>query len=120
MTSEPQAPDDPEQLKAEIERTRERLGRTAEALVAKADVKARAQARVTGLTQRAKSTATAVRRQAAAQAGSARGQLGKGRDQLQSQAPGLVQIVIRYRTQLIIAGGALMASAVVIRVWTGH
>ena len=42
MTSRPPSPDNPEQLKAAIERTREELGRTAEQLVAKTDVKARA------------------------------------------------------------------------------
>ena len=35
-------PDDPEQLRQDIERTREQLGDTVEALVAKADVKAQA------------------------------------------------------------------------------
>ncbi len=38
-------PDDPEQLRLEIERTREQLGETVEALVAKTDVKARAKER---------------------------------------------------------------------------
>ena len=75
MTSRPPSPDDPEQLKAAIERTREELGRTAEQLVAKTDVKARAQAKASDLTQRAKDATSQVRRQAAAQAGSAREQL---------------------------------------------
>ena len=35
-------PDDPDQLRQEIERTREQLGETVEALVYKTDVKARA------------------------------------------------------------------------------
>jgi septal ring factor EnvC (AmiA/AmiB activator) len=54
MTSGPASPDDAEQLRAQIEQTREHIGQTAEQLVAKADVKARAQAKVTDLTQRAK------------------------------------------------------------------
>ena len=39
----PGPPDDPQGLQQEIERTREHLGETVEALVAKVDVKARAQ-----------------------------------------------------------------------------
>jgi chromosome segregation ATPase len=41
----PGAPDDQQALQEEIERTREHLGETVEALVAKADVKAQAQAK---------------------------------------------------------------------------
>ena len=64
MTSEPAAPDDTEQLKAQIEQTREHLGQTAEQLVAKMDVKAQAQAKVADLTQRAKGMTSKLRRQA--------------------------------------------------------
>lgn len=115
MTSGSASPDDPEQLRAEIERTRERLGRTAKLLVAKTDVKARAQAKVTDLRQRAKGATSQVRRQAAVQARSARGQLVMGRDRLQSQAPDVLKT---YRTQLIIAVGVLVAGAVVVRIWS--
>jgi Protein of unknown function (DUF3618) len=65
MTSGPATHDDPEQLRAQIEQTREELGQTAEQLVAKADVKAWAQAKMTDLTQRAKDTTSQLRRQAA-------------------------------------------------------
>jgi uncharacterized protein YjbJ (UPF0337 family) len=68
-------PDDPEQLKQDIERTREQLGQTVEALVAKADVKAQAQEakaqakeKVGQLTDRLKGTTTQARDQATAQA----------------------------------------------------
>jgi hypothetical protein len=64
MSSEPDAPEDTEQLKAQIEQTREHLGQTAEQLVAKMDVKAQAQAKVADLTQRAKGTTSKLRRQA--------------------------------------------------------
>lgn len=95
MTSGPASPDDPEQLRAQIEQTREQLGQTAEQLVAKADVKARAQAKVSDLTQRAKGTTSQLRRQAAAQADGAR----------------------RYRVPMIIAavGVLLTGAAVLIR-----
>jgi F0F1-type ATP synthase membrane subunit b/b' len=125
MSSEPASPDDPEQLREQIEQTREELGQTAEQLVAKTDVKARAQAKVTDLTQHAKDTTSRVRRQAAAQADNARSQLVTGRDQLQSQTPDALKQAAakgmegarKYRTHLIIAVGVLVAAAVVVRVW---
>lgn len=55
--------------------TREQLGQAAEQLAAKTDVKARAQAKMTDLTQRAKDTTGQFRRQAAVRADSARSQL---------------------------------------------
>jgi Protein of unknown function (DUF3618) len=55
--------DNPRQLEAEIERTRERLGETVEALAAKADVKARAQHKVSELTGRLKSKADQAKQQ---------------------------------------------------------
>jgi Protein of unknown function (DUF3618) len=55
--------DDPRQLEAEIERTRERLGETVEALAAKADVRARAQQKATELTGRLQNKANQAKRQ---------------------------------------------------------
>jgi hypothetical protein len=73
-------PDHPEQLRTEAEQTRQRLGETVDQLTAKTDVKARAQAKVADLTQRAKDTVGQVRQQAAA-AGET------GREQLQARTP---------------------------------
>jgi len=56
--------DDPQQLEAEVERTREQLGETVQELAGRADVKSRARAR-----------AAKARRNAAARAGSVRGQV---------------------------------------------
>jgi hypothetical protein len=56
--------DDPQQLEAEIERTREQLGDTVQELAGRADVKSRARAR-----------AAKARRNAAARAGSVRSQV---------------------------------------------
>ena len=56
--------DDPQQLEAEIERTRERLGETVQELAGRADVKSRARAR-----------AAETRRNAAARVGSVRSQV---------------------------------------------
>jgi hypothetical protein len=53
----PGPPDDRQALQEEIERTREHLGETVEALVAKADVKARARDKVRELTGRVKTKA---------------------------------------------------------------
>jgi septal ring factor EnvC (AmiA/AmiB activator) len=53
----PGPPDDRQALQEEIERTREHLGETVEALVAKADVKARAQDKARELTGRLKAKA---------------------------------------------------------------
>lgn len=49
--------DDPEELRHEIERTREELGDTVEALAQKIDVKARVQDRVADIRQRAQASA---------------------------------------------------------------
>ena len=71
----PAATNDPQELEREIERTREQLGQTVELLAAKADVKGRAQAKATELSERIKSKAGQVRQEAAARGGSVRGQL---------------------------------------------
>jgi len=71
----PAAPEDPQELEREIERTREQLGETVELLAAKADVKARAQAKATELSERIKDKAGQARQKAAARGDSARGQL---------------------------------------------
>ena len=52
------SPDDQQELEKEIEQTREQLGETVEALVAKVDVKARAQQKLGQLTARLKGKAT--------------------------------------------------------------
>jgi hypothetical protein len=61
----PGPPDDPQGLQQEIERTRERLGQTVEALVAKVDVKARAQDEAGRLIGRLKTRVVQARQQAA-------------------------------------------------------
>jgi alanyl-tRNA synthetase len=69
------APDDPQELEREIERTREQLGETVELLAAKADVKKRAQVKATELSARIKTKTGQALQKAAARGGSARGQL---------------------------------------------
>ena len=68
-------PEDPEQLRQDIERTREQLGETVEALVAKADVKAQAKDKVGQLTGKLKGTTAQAKEQASARAAQAREQL---------------------------------------------
>ena len=70
----PGPPDDPQRLQQEIERTREHLGQTVEALVAKVDIKARAQDEAGRLIGRLKAKAVQARQQAAARAADARRQ----------------------------------------------
>ena len=53
----PPPTDDPEAIRADIERTRSQLGNSVEALAAKADVKARAQQRLAGAKHRARHAA---------------------------------------------------------------
>jgi hypothetical protein len=72
--SVPGPPDDPQGLQQEIERTREHLGETVEALMAKVDVKARAQDEASRLIGRLKLRVVQARQQAAARAGQARRQ----------------------------------------------
>jgi Protein of unknown function (DUF3618) len=68
-------PDNPEELKQEIERTREQLGETVEALAAKADVKAQARAKASQVTGRLRSRTAQARQRAAATTGRLRRQL---------------------------------------------
>jgi lysozyme family protein len=73
--SAPSVPDDPEQLRQDIERTREQLGQTVEALVAKTDVKAQAKEKVGQLTDRVKGSTAQAKDQATARVTQAREQL---------------------------------------------
>ena len=83
-------PDDPKQLRLEIERTREQLGETVEALVAKTDVKARAKEQAEQLSQRLKGTTAQARSQLAGKTADVRNAAvatgGSARDQLQARA----------------------------------
>jgi Protein of unknown function (DUF3618) len=99
--AEPAPADEVEAVKQEIERTREQLGETVGQLAAKADVKARARAKVTALTGRVKAGTGQARQQATARLIGARSQLsakataarqkvpsssGAGQGQLQARA----------------------------------
>lgn len=59
-------PVDARQLEAEIERTREQLGQTVQELAARADVKSRARAKATEVSERLKVTTARVRGNAGA------------------------------------------------------
>ena len=62
-SDKPSVPDDPEQLRQDIEKTREQLGETVEALVAKADVKAQGKEKVGQLTDRVKGSTAQAKEQ---------------------------------------------------------
>jgi hypothetical protein len=68
-------PDDTEELRQEIEQTRDQLGYTVQQLTAKTDVGARARGKAVELTQKVKGKASHTPAQAAASAGNARSQL---------------------------------------------
>jgi hypothetical protein len=74
-TAAPAPPDDPQVLRHHIERTREQLRGTVEALAAKADVKTRVQDKASQLTGRLKTKTAQARQQAVAQAGQVQHQL---------------------------------------------
>ncbi len=95
-------PENEQELKQEIEQTRERLGDTVELLVAKTDMKGRARAKVAGLTGRVKGKSALARSKAADHGEGERSQVaGKtliarqkvaaGRDRLQARATGAWQ-----------------------------
>ena len=69
------APDATRQLELEIERTREQLGDTVQELLARVDVKARARAKATEVSGKAKSTIVQARNQAVTRAGGVRDQV---------------------------------------------
>jgi Protein of unknown function (DUF3618) len=100
--------DNPRQLEAEIERTRERLGATVNEIAARLDVKSRAQAKAAEVSGRIKSTTVQARTNAAARAGSVRSQVTSktvatrqkvisvgagGKDQLRNQAAAVAKPV---------------------------
>jgi Protein of unknown function (DUF3618) len=68
---------DVQELRQQIEQAREHLGETVEQLVAKTDLKARAQDRAAELAGRVKGTASQARTQAAVRAGNVRDQLAR-------------------------------------------
>jgi hypothetical protein len=68
-------PGDEQELRQEIDQTRERLGETVEQLVAKTDVKGRARAKAAGLAGQVKSKTARVRAKAAERGTNVRGQV---------------------------------------------
>ena len=95
----PTAPEDAQQLKDEIERTREQLGEAVEQLAAKADVKSRAQAAAADLAGRAKNTIA---------------QLGGTAATARQKA---ISVGQEYRTPLAAAAVSLIAGSLAMRKW---
>lgn len=77
------ATEDAQELAEEIERTRAQLGETVEALTARTDVKARAQAKVNQLSTRVKGKANQARQQASQQVQQASKQAKQAGEQVQ-------------------------------------
>jgi CHASE3 domain sensor protein len=117
MSSAEQAgtpPDDPQELKQEIERTREQLGETVEALAAKADVKAQARAKAGHVTGRLKSRGAQARQQAAVAAQ----RLSKVTPDSVQRAAAKAAVADRgRRVQLVMAAGAVVLAWLAIARW---
>ena len=91
------------ELQEEIEQTRERLGQTAEELVAKADVKARAQAKAAEVKVKAQDKAADVKSRAVGISGNV----------WQSQMVQMVQR--RWPLVAVVAGAVLIGASIVVR-----
>jgi hypothetical protein len=98
------------ELQEEIEQTRERLGQTVEELVAKADVKSRAQAKAAEVKVKAQDKAADVKSRAVGMSGNVRQSQLVQRQLVQRQ---LVQG--RWPLVAVIAGAILMGSSIVVR-----
>jgi cobalamin biosynthesis Mg chelatase CobN len=81
-------PDDPDQIRAEIEHTRQQLGETVDALVAKTDVKSRARAEAGAFKARLQNAASQGKARAAAQAAKARDKVSATTAGARHAAPG--------------------------------
>jgi predicted transcriptional regulator len=92
------------EIQQEIEQTRERLGATVEELAAKADVKARAQAKAADVKTKAQAKAVDVKVKAQAKATELSGQVRR------SQA-------VQRRWPLAVAAGVLVAGSVAVWRW---
>jgi hypothetical protein len=93
--------DGADELQREIEQTREELGGTVEQLVAKADIKGRVRAKVSGLTGQAKSRASWAASQAKTQAAQARGQLVAGAAQVRQRPVPLALAAVAMATGFV-------------------
>jgi hypothetical protein len=133
--------DDPQQLEAEIERTREQLGDTVQELAGRADVKNRARARAAEARRNAAARAGSVRSQVASKTAAARHKVtsvgADRKDQLRTRAAAVgapvweatPEPVRRAVTKgangarerwvpLAVAGGVLIAGCLAVRQWS--
>ena len=106
---------DQEQIQHEIERTRDHLGETVEELAAKADVKARAQAKAADVKAQAQAKAADVKTKAQAKATDVKAQAQTKATELSGQVR--ESQVVQRRWPLAVAAGVLVAGAVAIWRW---
>ena len=107
-----------DELRQEIEQTREQLGETVEQLVAKADIKGRAQAKVSDLSQKAKSAGTAVTEQLPGQVAAASAPAWKATPEPARQAVTKAAGQVRQRpVPLAAAAAVLLAGYLIMRRW---
>jgi hypothetical protein len=103
------APSDDTELKKEIERTREELGETVEALIAKTDVKARAKDQVAQLSGRVQEKTMQAKSAVTARVSQMRGQFtGRVAGARHATAAADGRARNRFQAQAAVAGGAVL------------
>lgn len=113
LAPSPAPPESQQALTEDIDRTRQELGETVEALVARADVKARARDKTAEVAGRVSSTASQAKEQAAARVGAASAAAPEPVRRAASRAASIAQ-----QRQVLVAvavGGALLAGWLTVR-----
>jgi uncharacterized protein YjbJ (UPF0337 family) len=103
-----------EALASEIERTRQELGETVEALAAKADVKARAQRRAAELAGNVRGTGQALKGKVSEQAGKVSEQAGKVSGEVAAKAEGAKDAALATSTPVRGAAAAAVVGALIL------
>ena len=110
-TAQPAPPSDQEALTMEIERTREELGQTVEALVAKTDMKARAREKVAEVKQQVTANAGPVREKVSIQAAKATATVRQAAPEpVQRAAKRAADTAGQRRVQVLVAAGAALVA----------
>ena len=110
-TAQPAPPSDQEALTMEIERTREELGQTVEALVAKTDLKARSREKVAEVKQQVTANAGPVREKVSSQAAKATATVRQAAPEpVQRAAKRAADTAGQRRVQVLVAAGAALVA----------
>ncbi|MER5888865.1 DUF3618 domain-containing protein [Streptomyces sp. NPDC001941] len=126
-TDKAAAAPEPQELREEVERTRHELGRTVEALAAKADVKGRAQEKAVRVKEQATGKAAELKDQVATKAGEVATKAGEAAHVVQDKLPELPQpvrdkaaqgaVVARNNRGVLFAVAGGVAALLLLRRW---